>query len=290
MSRQFDTKAFDRLYDEAVVGGRFNEVADYYPRYRSRYQAILRKYAEVAGSPPARVLDIGGGQHALLAKRLWGDRATLADIAGSHFDYLRQQGVEVVEWNLCSDMQPFVSEFDAIFFSEVIEHLPIPGHVVLERLRIALKPGGVLICTTPNLYRLRNVVYLALGKQMYDYFRMPTDRGLGHILEYSQDHLRWQFERAGFEGVHVELCHLAHTIKALHFRVLSWFGYPLLLFPRFRDYLLATAWAPLSSATMTAPEGVASGANSDTDAGTSHRVRSIGSPQESPDLVRGGHP
>ena len=181
--------------------------------------ATRRSCGNTPRSParPSRVLDIGGGQHALLAKRLWGDRATLADIAGSHFDYLRQQGVEVVEWNLCSNMQPFVSEFDAIFFSEVIEHLPIPGHVVLERLRIALKPGGVLICTTPNLYRLRNVVYLALGKQMYDYFRMPTDRGLGHILEYSQDHLRWQFERAGFEGVHVELCHLAHTIKATSF-------------------------------------------------------------------------
>ncbi len=260
MSRQFDIKAFDRFYDEAVVHGRFNEVADYYPRYRSRYRAILRKYAEVAGPPPARVLDIGGGQHALLAKLLWGDRATLADIAGSHFDYLRQRGVDVVEWNLCSDEQPFVGEFDAIFFSEVIEHLPIPGHVVLERLRIALRPGGVIICTTPNLYRLRNVVYMALGKQMYDYFRMPTDRGLGHVLEYSQDHLKWQFERAGFEGVRVEFYQLPHKIKALHFRVLSWFGYPLLLMPRFRDYLIATAWAPGQPGATAAPEVVAAGA------------------------------
>ncbi len=270
MSRQFDVKAFDRVYDEAVVAGRFNEAADYYPRYRSRYRAVLRKYAEVAGPPPGRVLDIGGGQHALLAKLLWGDRATLADIAGAHWDYVRQHGVDVVEWNLCTDAQPFAGEFDAIFFSEVIEHLPIPGHMVLERLRIALRPGGVLICTTPNLYRLRNVAYLALGRQIYDYFRMPTDRGLGHVLEYSQDHLKWQIERAGFERVRVEICQLPHKVKALPFRVLSWFGTPLLLLPRFRDYLVATAWAPQNSAVVTAPAGVPSGGDTGALSGNSH--------------------
>ena len=215
----------------------------------------------------------------LLAKLLWGDRATLADIAGSHFDYLREQGVEVVEWNLCSDDQPFVGDFDAIFFSEVIEHLPIPGHVVLERLRIALKPGGVMICTTPNLYRLRNVVYLALGKPMYDYFRMPTDRGLGHILEYSQDHLKWQIERAGFEDVRVELRHLAHTIKAVHMRSPLLVRISLVAVPRFRDYLLATARSPLRPAKMSASEGMASRAISAADSGTGDRGRPIGSPQ-----------
>jgi 2-polyprenyl-3-methyl-5-hydroxy-6-metoxy-1,4-benzoquinol methylase len=285
MSRQFDTKTFNRIYDKAVVAGQFNEAPDYYPRYRARYRATLQKYAQVAGIPPARVLDIGGGQHALLANLLWGDRATLADIAGPHFDYLRQQGVQVVEWNLCTSEQPFVAEFDAIFFSEVIEHLPIPGHVVLERLRIALRPGGVIICTTPNLYRLRNVVYLALGKQMYDYFRMPTDRSLGHILEYSQDHLKWQFERAGFEGVRVELCHLAHKVKSLHFRILSWFGYPLLLFPRFRDNLMVTARAPLAPAATRVLQGEASEGGLETDSGRSHRMRPIGSREESPNLV-----
>jgi hypothetical protein len=101
MSREFDIKAFDRLYDLAVVRGRFNEDADCYPPYRARYREILRKNAEAAGRAPGRVLHIGRGQHALLAKLLWGDRTTLADIAGSHFDYLRQQGVEVVRVEFC---------------------------------------------------------------------------------------------------------------------------------------------------------------------------------------------
>ena len=93
---------------------------------------------------------------------------------------------------------------------------------------------------------------------MYDYFRMPTDRSLGHMLEYSQDHLKWQFERAGFEDVHVELCHMAHQVKGRHFRILSWFGYPLLLFPRFRDNLMVTARAPLAPTATRVLQGEAS--------------------------------
>ncbi|HWE37742.1 MAG TPA: class I SAM-dependent methyltransferase [Isosphaeraceae bacterium] len=248
MPRDLDRRTFDRVFDEVVVRGRFNEVPEYYPRYRSRYRALMKLYAEVAGPPPIDFLDIGGGQYAAMAATLWGDRATLADVGGSNGDYLRERGVRPVEWNLCGDAEPFDAEFDVAMFSEVIEHLPIPGHIVLERLRRALRPGGTLICTTPNLYRLRNVVYMAIGKRMFDHFRMPTDRGLGHILEYTRDHLRWQFERAGFEDVGVELRQFPHNPNALHFRVLSWLGAPLYLVPRFREALVVVARAPAGPA------------------------------------------
>ena len=49
------------------------------------------------------------------------------------------QGVETIHWNLCKSDPPFVAKFDFVFFSEVIEHLPIPGYIVLERLRKALR-------------------------------------------------------------------------------------------------------------------------------------------------------
>jgi 2-polyprenyl-3-methyl-5-hydroxy-6-metoxy-1,4-benzoquinol methylase len=227
------------------VRGRFNEVPDYYPRYRTRYKALMRLYAETAGTPPIDLLDIGGGQYATLATALWGDRAVLADVGGENSEYLHSQGVKTVEWNLCTDAQPFVNQFDAIFFSEVIEHLPIPGHVILERFRLALRPGGFLILTTPNLYRLRNIVYLALGKRIYDNFRMPTDRGLGHVIEYSRDHLKWQLERAGFTVESLEIRYFPHQPNSIAFRILSWIGKPLFLVPRFRDQLVAVARAPL---------------------------------------------
>lgn len=243
MARHFDLREFDRIYDRFIIGGRSYETPDYYPRYRSRYRAVMEEFAGVAAPPPGRVLDIGGGQHALIAKQMWGDDTTVADIRGPYFDYLHEQGISTVEWNLCSDEPRFESQFDAVFFCEVIEHLPIPGHVVLERLRTVLRPGGILICTTPNLYRLRNVVFLAIGKTIFDHFRMPTDRGLGHVIEYSKDHLTWQFERAGFENIRVALRQFHHSPHDMRFRILSWFGYPLYLYPRFRDNLLAVAEA-----------------------------------------------
>lgn len=159
---------------------------------------------------------------------------------------MREHGVETVQWNLCKSDQPFEGRFDFIFFSEVIEHFPVPGHIVLEHLRKALKPGGIIICTTPNFYRLRNVVFLALGLRIHDYFHVPENKSLEHVIEYSLDHLQWQFERAGFKDCKIEYCQMHHSPTNQVFRILSWIGYPLFAFPRFRDNLLAIARAPRS--------------------------------------------
>jgi 2-polyprenyl-3-methyl-5-hydroxy-6-metoxy-1,4-benzoquinol methylase len=245
--RKLDRAEFNRTFDELIVHGKFNEVPEYYPRFKSRYWALLEVYADSVRPSPVDLLDIGGGQFATMAAALWGDRATVADVGGKNYDYLREHHVEPVEWNLVSDAQPFSEQFDAIIFSEVIEHLPIPGHIILERLKRALRPGGVLICSTPNLFRLRNVAYLTLGKQIFDNFQMPVDRGLGHVLEYSHDHLEWQFRKAGFRDVDVQIRHFHHNPKSIPFRVLSWLGSPLFLIPRFRNYLVAVARAPVTS-------------------------------------------
>jgi SAM-dependent methyltransferase len=205
-----------------------------------------RRFAELAPRRRVNVLDIGGGSLALLAAKLWDDHAVAADLPGPHFDYLTSQGVETLQWNLCESDPPFERRFDYIFFSEVIEHLPIPGYLALRRLANALQPGGVLICTTPNLYRLRNVVYMALGHRIFDHFRYSNNNiGLGHVIEYSRDHLDWQFNQAGFTQYRVEYCQFGHIpTNPLH-RPLAVLGYPLHMVPRWRDNLIATAYAPV---------------------------------------------
>ena len=87
----------------------------------------------------------------------------------------------------------------------------MPGHIVLERLKIALKPGGKIICSTANLYRLRNIVYMAIGKQIFDYFRIPETQGLGHVMEYSIDHLQWQIEKSGLQNCDIKYCQMPHS-------------------------------------------------------------------------------
>lgn len=246
MPRPWDSREFDSVYERFVCreefqfGGR-----DYYMRYRSRYKECIRRFAAIAPPSPVHVLDIGGGQLALICSKIWGDRGVAADLPGPHLDYIASHGVETLNWNLCKSDPPFSSKFDFVFFSEVIEHLPIPGHLVLERIKKVLRPGGAVLCTTPNLYRLRNVVYMAMGKQIFDYFRYPDEEvALLHVLEYSRDHLDWQFKKAGYTKYQVEYAQFHHIpTNPLH-RPIALLGYPLHLVPRWRDYLIVTAYAP----------------------------------------------
>ena len=241
--RPFSLPTFRKAYADRVVAGNFQEEPGYYPRYRSRYECIVKYFASVAPEQPADVLDIGGGQFAVLVKEIWQDRAAMADIDREHMEAMAKTGFRTLHWNLLEDKQPATAEFDVIIMSEVIEHLPIPSHIVLERLRKALRPGGVLICSTPNLYRWRNIIYLLLGKSPFDHFHYPVDSGLGHQLEFSEEHLHWQLERAGFREIRIDRVSLPHAPKSFLFRVLKWLAWPMTWFPRYRDCLVAVAKA-----------------------------------------------
>ena len=191
--RDFNEASFDRAFTELASGIRWQEDPSYYPRYRTRYATMLRRFADWAPTRGVDVLDIGGGQLAYLAVALWGDQGCVADHEESCFADLRARGIDTFQWDLALEEPPTDRRFDAIFFSEVIEHLPIPGHIALRRLRMLLRPRGLLLCSTPNLYRLRNVVYLFRGRPLFDHFDLPGERGYGHVLEYSAEHLAWSF-------------------------------------------------------------------------------------------------
>lgn len=245
MARAWEPSKFDSVYDQYVCrdemqfGGRA-----YYLRYRSRFKECVRRFAALAPDHPVDVLDVGGGQLALICAKLWNDRGVAVDLPGPHLDYMAEHGVETLLWNLCKSDLDSDAKFDFVFFCEVIEHLPVPGYIALERLRKVLRPDGVMICTTPNLYRLRNVVYMALGRPIFDNFQYPDeDIALGHVFEYSRDHLDWQFKKAGFTQYRVEHFQAHHLPTNPVNRPFAILGYPLHLVPRWRDYLLATAYA-----------------------------------------------
>jgi SAM-dependent methyltransferase len=246
MARAWKPRDFDSLYERLICKDeiQFGDRA-YYLRYRSRYKECIKRFAALAPPSPIDVLDVGGGQLALMAAKLWNDRGVVSDLPGPHLTYMAENGVETIQWNLCNSEPPWTAKFDFVFFSEVIEHLPMPGYIILERLRKVLRPGGVIICTTPNLYRLRNVVYMALGVPIFDYFRYPdNDSSLGHVIEYSRDHLDWQFKKSGFTRSRVEYSQMHHSPTNPLFRPIALLGYPLHIVPQWRDNLVATAYAP----------------------------------------------
>jgi SAM-dependent methyltransferase len=242
--RAFDRERFREEFERVVVGGPFQETADYYPRYRSRYEHILATYAAIAPDAPLDVCEIGGGQHALLASRLWGDRAVVGDLFGPHHAHLESQGVRTLRWDLAVDEPPFEAAFDRLLLCEVIAHVAVPPHVYLEKLRKTLRPGGRIIVTTPNLHRLRNLAHLATGRDPWGYFaRTSGDHFFGMYLDFSADHLTWQLTTAGFRDVDVSLVEYPHKATTALGRVGNALGRPLHRIPRFRGGLVAVATA-----------------------------------------------
>ena len=125
-SRVFDEKHFDRCYDDAVVGGPFQEETSYYKRYQSRYRHVLRHYASITGPGPVDVCEIGGGQHALLASELWGD-------LDGESRTIRYYGKGRVVWGRS--------------LAETLAALNIPKDFDYERGLVRLERAGAIVST-----------------------------------------------------------------------------------------------------------------------------------------------
>jgi len=83
--------------------------------------------------------------------------------------------------------------FDAITLWEVIEHLPEPI-VTLMQLRERLRPGGVLMLSTPNAGHWQAV----RAPELWTAYRPPA-----HLVLFTAESLRLALEKAGLTGIHV---------------------------------------------------------------------------------------
>jgi 2-polyprenyl-3-methyl-5-hydroxy-6-metoxy-1,4-benzoquinol methylase len=234
---------FDEIYDECIVGGGFFESNEYYRYEKERYWRSLELLCELNIIGPVKILEIGGGQLSLLCKRLFGDDCTVADISERFNSPLLKEGIKFLMLNLMQPARQNISDqFDVIVLLEVIEHIPLPAYVVIEHIKPLLKPRGILFLTTPNLFRIRNLARMFLGTEFLDRFMMPgPEQPLGHQLEYSADHLRWQLERAGMEVImlrHDQLGRTGHSLKA---RIMRKVLAPFYLRPIWQEGLVAAA-------------------------------------------------
>jgi len=150
-------------------------------------------FGALVGGPGRRVLDVGCRDGALT-------RAYAIDneIVGMDVDRLalrgarEKLGIETV-WHDADEPLPFANEsFDVVVVGELLEHLVSPSGFIEEAWRV-LRPGGTLVGSIPNAYRLKNRLRFLAGRPIED---NPT-----HLHLIGEAELRRLLE--GFEEVEV---------------------------------------------------------------------------------------
>jgi len=182
-----------------------------------RVAELLRRHV----FPGAHCLDVGCGDGRV--GRLVTDHGGTyvgVDISERAVAATRERGFEA--WHVeGSDTLPFSDQsFDVVLCLEVIEHILFPDRTVREILRV-LRPGGVLIATTPNVAYWRRRLDLALlGRWNPFGYSLAVERPWGdpHIRFFNPGSLRRLLLEVGFAPVLVG----GHSGSVL--RDLPWIG------------------------------------------------------------------
>lgn len=159
-------------------------------------------------APDSLILDVGNAPgHVAIGFSLMGHRVRglnmNAEWRSTYPDKRWFKEFDVVEHDLEHARMPFADDmFDAVLFTEVLEHIAVvdPKSIV-EDIRRVLKPGGVLIFSTPNVCNISNIYALLKGKNIFwapEIFYGSFDR---HNREYTPAEVTKVMNAAGLDVV-----------------------------------------------------------------------------------------
>lgn len=91
--------------------------------------------------------------------------------------------------------------FDYVICGEVIEHLERDPMFMMSEINRVLKPGGVLVMTTPNVVSSHGIARMLNGEEPYFYMQYRHSGELDrHNYEYSPKSLGAVLKASGFSG------------------------------------------------------------------------------------------
>lgn len=235
--------AFDAVYDASVLDREFVEYREYYAHSRLRFWRAFQRIEALGLPRGARALDIGGGIMGVLTARLLGFEAHVGDVTERAAGDVAALGLGFTRIDLFRDGEPAADRpFDLVILQEVIEHIPQPPSIVLGRIARHLGPGGLLFLTTPNGHRFRNLVYMALGREILDIYRYPAEgEALGHQHEYTMKQMLWQMGAAGFDVMRAEYVEDGWAGATPAARIARTLSRPVTMVPHFRNSLFISA-------------------------------------------------
>lgn len=174
-------------------------------RSNSVVEEIFKKWLSAHAQGP-KILDSGCGDGSItadLAKRF---KATGVDISEENLKKARTRGFRTVKQDLGKKMPVKDNSFDTVISNQVIEHVYDTDFYLADIYRI-LKPGGILLITTPNAASLTDRLRVLIGKlpiaaEVSTRYRLgDKNPPAGHIRLYTFEQLRHQLKRTGFKVV-----------------------------------------------------------------------------------------
>lgn len=187
----------------------YNFSLDAFYGSKNRYKDDLRIIKENYKS--GGILDIGSAPyHLIYCLRKMGFSITGLDINPDEYKtFIQKHDLKIIKADIEIDHLPFKDNtFDFIIFNEVFEHMRINPIFTLREINRILKPQGILMLTTPNLYALHKIIMFNLGMGFNDpylQFEILNKAGyMGHIREYSTREVKRFLENTGFKIFRVE--------------------------------------------------------------------------------------
>lgn len=155
-----------------------------------------------------RVLDLGCRSGALTRHFLDGNEVVGLDVDASALAKAAELGITPVQANVEEPLPFEDASFDAVVAGELFEHLQFPDALVVE-IRRVLRPGGVLVGSVPNAFRVQSRLRFLLGR--------PPEDDPTHLRMFSPRTVRALL--AGFESV--DLQYVGGRYRRLHPRLLA---------------------------------------------------------------------
>lgn len=176
--------------------------------------AFTRQLISRLAAPGCAIVEFGAAPgHQATALAAEGYDVTAVDLGEAEWTdrppgaleaFLAEGGVRFVRWDLDNTPYPLDdASFDVALLTEVLEHLrEYPAQSLVEIARV-IRPGGILVVTTPNAAYVRQRIRLLLGRSVHTpivdwMFGLPHAR---HAREYTFPEVERLLRHAGLEPI-----------------------------------------------------------------------------------------
>jgi SAM-dependent methyltransferase len=168
----------------------------------------MQLFRRLVGGPGRRVLDLGCRYGALTRAYVDGNDVVGVDVDRAALAEAAKLGIET---RLADVEQPLPfedSSFDVVVAGELLEHVRDPERLVADARRL-LRPGGRLVGSVPNAFRLLNRLRFLAG--------LPPERDPTHLHMFTPGDVEALL--AGFDDVELRL--ISSRFLRLHPRLFA---------------------------------------------------------------------